>query len=129
MWTAAQAQGYPHGTIVLLFILTGQRRGENANLRWPWIAQNEKTITLPEWLTKNSKEHISPYSTLVAGILEPIPRIDSIDLLLPSRISDERPLSGWSKYKKDLKDEVPAWTLHDLTAHLPHIACPNWHEA
>lgn len=48
VWVAAAAQGYPHGTIVQLLILTGQRRGEIANLRWPWIDAKEKTITLPE---------------------------------------------------------------------------------
>jgi integrase len=34
-------------------MLTGQRRSEIANLRRPWINEKERTITLPDWLTKN----------------------------------------------------------------------------
>lgn len=114
VWSAAKTQGYPHGTIVRLLIATGQRRGEIANLRWPWINEKEKTITLPEWVCKNSKEHTFPYGDLVADILETVPRRNNTDLLFPSKVSDERPLSGWSKYKKELADGVPGWALHDL---------------
>ncbi len=114
VWKAAIEQGYPHGTIVQLLILTGQRRGEIANLRQPWLDEKERTITLPEWVTKNNKEHTFPYGKLVAKILETIPRFNSTDLLFPSKVSDERLLSGWSKYKKQMKDGVGGWTLHDL---------------
>jgi integrase len=114
VWQATIRQGYPHGTVCQLLMLTGQRECEIANLRRPWINPREQTITLPEWLTKNSKEHIFPYSDLVAEILESIPRRNDTDLLFPCRISNERPISGWSKFKKQLDDGVPGWTLHDL---------------
>ena len=42
------------------------------------------------------------------------PGTDSTDLLFPSKVSDERPISGWSKFKKALNDNLPPWTLHDL---------------
>jgi integrase len=114
VWRAAENQGYPYGTIVQLLIATGQRRGEIANLRWPWINEKEQTITLPDWLTKNHKEHVFPYNGIVAEILATIPRRNSTNLLFPAANSDERPLSGWSKYKKQLKDGVAPWRLHDL---------------
>jgi integrase len=114
VWSAAVEQGYPHGTIVQLLIATGQRRGEIANLRWPWINEKEQTITLPDWLTKNHKEHTFPYDGMVSAILATIPRRNSTDLLFPSVRSDERPISGWSKYKRQLKDGVARWRLHDL---------------
>lgn len=114
VWRAARKQGYPYGTIVQLLIAMGQRRGETANLRWPWINEKEQTITLPEWVTKNSKEHTFPYGKLVARILQTVPRRNTTDLLFPSKVSDERPLSGWSKFKKELADGVAGWTLHDL---------------
>ena len=114
VWKAAEKQGYPHGTLVQLLLLTGQRRGEIAGLRWPWINEKEQTITLPEWITKNKLEHTFPYNGRVSAILETIPRRNSTDLLFPSKVSDERPISGFSKYKKDLKDGVSGWTLHDL---------------
>ena len=114
VWEAAASQGYPHGTFVQFLILTGQRRTEIANLRRPWINPEDRTITLPDSITKNGREHTFPYGDLVAGILEGIPRSDRTELLFPCRISDERPLSGWSKLKKDLNDGLPHWTLHDL---------------
>ena len=114
VWQAAAKQGYPHGTIVQLLLLTGQRRGEIANLRRTWINDKEQTITLPDWVTKNKKEHTFPFDGMVADILETVPRRNSTDLLFPSIRSDERPISGWSKYKRDLAAGVTGWTLHDL---------------
>ncbi len=99
VWQAALTQGYPYGDIVRLLILNGQRRGEIANLRWPWINEKERLITLPDWVCKNSLEHCFPYGQMTADILEKIPGLNSTDLLFPSRVSDERPISGWSKYK------------------------------
>jgi integrase len=43
-----KGKGYPYGTILQLLQLTGQRRGEIANLRRPWINEKERTITLPD---------------------------------------------------------------------------------
>jgi integrase len=114
VWDAATVEGYPYGTIVHLLILTGQRKSEIANLRRTWIDQKARTITLPEWVCKNSREHTFPYGNMVAAELETVPRFNSTDLLFPSTVSDERPVSGWSKYKKRLGDGVPAWRLHDL---------------
>ena len=55
-----------------------------------------------------------PYGNMVAEILEGIPRRNDTDLLFPCRISNERPISGWSKFKRELDDGVPNWTLHDF---------------
>jgi integrase len=114
VWSAATEQSYPHGTIVQLLMLTGQRRGEIAALRRSWIDEQARTITLPAEITKNGKEHCFPYGDMVAAILETVPRRNSTDLLFPSRISDDRPVSGFSQFKKEMTDGVPNWRLHDL---------------
>jgi integrase len=114
VWGAAREKAYPYGTIVQLLQLTGQRRNEIANLRRPWINEKQRTITLPDTITKNKKEHTFPYGDLVASILDTIPRWNETDLLFPSRTSFQRPFSGWSKSKKGMKDGVPGWRLHDL---------------
>jgi len=114
VWETAGKQGYPYGTILQLLMAMGQRRGQTANLRWPWINEADRTITLPDTITKNHKEHTFPYGDLVASILETIPRRNTTDLLFPSKVSEERPLSGWSKFKAELGDDLPAWRLHDL---------------
>jgi len=91
VWDAAVRQGYPHGTLVQVLILTGQRRGEIANLHRSWIDPKERIITLPEWITKNGLEHKVPYDGLVSSVLEELPRLNRTELLFPSRASDEVP--------------------------------------
>jgi len=114
VWNAAIEQGYPHGAAIRLLILTGQRRGEIASLRWPWINERDQTITLPASITKNNTEHTFPYGLMVADILETIPRLNSTDLLFPARGNEQYAISGWSKFKQEMTDGVAGWTLHDL---------------
>ena len=64
VWRAAEEQGYPHGTVVRLLLLTGQRRGEIVGLRWPWLNGRDRTATLPDTLTKNKREHTFPLGDL-----------------------------------------------------------------
>jgi integrase len=54
IWTALGAVEYPFAQIVRLLTLTGCRHGEIVSLRWPFINEKERTITLPE--TKNKDE-------------------------------------------------------------------------
>jgi integrase len=114
VWGAAQEVGYPFGTICQLLVLTGQRRSEIGSLRRPWINEKERTITLPDWLTKNSKEHTFPYNGMVAAVLDTIPRRNDTDLLFPADGFIDRPLSGWSKCKEALECGISHWTFHDL---------------
>ena len=62
VWGSADSLGYPFGPICKLLMLTGQRRTEIASLRRDWINEKEQTIILPDWLTKNKKEHTFPYN-------------------------------------------------------------------
>ena len=110
---AAKCCGYPYGNIVQLLLLTAQRRNEIASLRWSYINQEERLITLPRELVKNNREHVFVYGEMAAEILEKMPRIG--DLLFPARGHADRSFSGWSKSKRglDLACGVD-FTLHDL---------------
>jgi integrase len=77
VWRAAEAQGHPHGTTIQLLILTGQRRGEIAGLQQAWINAEERTITLPSRLTKNSAEHLFPYGQMAAELFEELLKLDT----------------------------------------------------
>ena len=92
VWDAASE--HPFGTILKLLILTGQRWGEIASLRWDYIDEKARTITLPD--TKNGTEHCFPYGQMVADILDNIPRLNSTSLLFPGRIHDT-PWNGAGK--------------------------------
>ena len=113
------AEGYPFGAIVRLLVLTGQRRGEIGSLKWDWIDTNARTITLPSSTTKNKRTHTFPYSDIVAGILEAIPRQG--DYVFPASREHVRgkPTAAFNGYPKakavlDAKSGVSNWTLHDL---------------
>jgi len=94
-------------------MLTGQRRGEIANVRPSMIG--EGVLTFPTWLTKNSQEHV-------------IPLLEKAERLLKANVGPEEPILGvwsketrvpfssWSKNKKALDERsgVCDWTLHDL---------------
>jgi integrase len=60
--------------IVLLLLLTGQRRDEIGRLEWREIDLDAGAITLPPERTKNSREHIIPLSRQAAAILQRQPR-------------------------------------------------------
>jgi integrase len=113
VWRAADRTGYPFGVLIKLMILTGQRYGELVSLRWEFINFRDRTITLPE--TKNGRQHTFPYSRMVTGILEVIPRRNATNLLFPGR-DLTRPWNGAGKAKFQLEDRpsIKPWTLHDL---------------
>jgi integrase len=113
VWTAAEKMGGSFGTIVRLLILTGQRRGEIAALQSSWINLDEKTITLPQEIVKNRREHTFPVSSSLLSLLT-LP--STAGLLFPARGHADRPFNGWSKAKEELDEEsgVSEWTLHDI---------------
>ena len=127
------ALGYPFGDVVRLLILTGQRRGEVAAMRWnDLFFDNEK----PHWLipanvTKNGRPHTVPLVPSVLRLLEALPRFEG-PYVFTTR-AGASPLGGWSQYRAKLDASIvtarqraakkrgveqvtpmPDWTLHDL---------------
>lgn len=126
IWNAAVRTDYPFGQIVQLLILTGQRRGEIAALKWDWIDRDKKTIALPANLTKNKRHHLLPYAEQVETVLGSMPQLG--EYLFPARfeVKQGKPatvFNGWGKCKARLDQLVELenngvalipWTLHDL---------------
>jgi integrase len=107
--------------IVGLLVCTGQRRGEITGLQRPWISETERTITLPDGITKNKLEHTLPYGEIAAGIIESAPRWNDTDYLFPARCEHVRgkpttTFNGFQKAKAEFDERcgVTGWTLHDL---------------
>lgn len=69
VFRAAAAMNSPFGQIVRLCILTGQRRGETAKLKWDYINEKDRMIILPAAIVKNNREHSFPYGDMVAETL------------------------------------------------------------
>jgi integrase len=111
VWNRARDIGYPYGTIVLLLILTGQRRGEIAGLRWEWI--EEGTVTFPAEITKNARASKIPLGVVARRIIEETPHHSL--LLFPARGYATRAFNGFGASKQSLdKCGVENFTHHDL---------------
>jgi integrase len=96
--------------IVRMCIYTGQRRGEVAQMRREWFA--EDTCTIPAHISKNGRAHTFPITTLTRQVLAELPEQGA---LFPSR-TEATCFSGWSKAKKAFDKDigVDPYTLHDL---------------
>lgn len=107
VWNAA-ADIPRFGAIVQLLILTGQRRGEIASLRWENVTAD--TLTFPE--TKNGRSHTIPLGILAAITL---PVAEAEGFVFPAT-HGEGAYNGWGKHFKDLQNRsgTSEWTLHDL---------------
>ena len=79
-WVATAEEGYPFGTIARLLLLTGQRRGEIANMARHQIDRASQMLTIPIRSTKSRRGHLVPLSDLAMDVLNEVPR-------LPGRIA------------------------------------------
>ena len=120
IWRALAADHF--GSIMKLLMLTGQRAGEIAGLRWSEVEGN--SIVLPGERTKNHRAHIVPLSDAALEIVTAQPKRVAPDGKLRDLIFGiaEGPFSGWSNsknaldtaIKKELGEGLPHWTPHDL---------------
>ena len=120
VWQAAEAIGFPYGTILQLLILTGQRRGEVAGMMWSELDLEAATWSLPRERVKNNRRHEVPLSHQALAILKQVPRIGaSGEARTASRhvfsLNGTGPYSGFKrKARLDQLAEVHGWTVHDL---------------
>jgi len=103
------------GVIMKLLMLTGQRAGEIANLRWSEISDG--TIVLPGTRTKNHRAHIVPLSAPARAILEARKRYPSRDLVFGK---GQGGFSGWSQARGKLERQITETTSKSLTGWRPH---------
>jgi integrase len=121
VWRAADKLGAPFGPIVHLLILSGQRLGEVAGLRWSEINQDKNVWRLPAERVKNKRAHEIPLSPQMLQLLHALPRIGDCDLVFTT--TGTTPPSGFSRAKANLDQNIAAlsggkpltpWRLHDL---------------
>lgn len=96
IWEATLQSG-DFGVLVQLLILTGQRRGEIANVHLATVTAD--SITWPKHLIKNRREQTIPLTPRTAELIAKV-----------------KPRFAWSKPKADLDKlcGVKGWQLHDL---------------
>jgi len=115
VWRAVDQLGYPFGTLIQLLVLTGQRRGEVAGMRWSEIDVKGSLWRLPPGRVKNAKGHDVPLSRAALDILASLPRIGETFVFTTTGV---KPMGnyGWGKQRLDalLPPDMQSWRLHDL---------------
>lgn len=115
-WHAGALEGFPFAQFTQLLILTGQRRGEVAGMRWCELDLDEGIWTLPAKRAKNATSHIIPLTPLAIFILKSVQRFLDSDLVFTT--TGTSPISGFGRLKERLDVAVGLdaedWRFHDL---------------
>jgi integrase len=113
-------------------VLTAQRRGEVAAMRWQDVSHNQALWTLPREQTKADRIHDVPLSAPALAILAELPRFVGTDLVFPAS-RGSLPVRDFAhiKVKLDRMCGVENWRYHDLRrtaadgmarlGHPPHV--------
>ena len=123
LYIAAGAETAPWGVLVRLLILTGQRRGEVAGMRWDELDLTAGTWALPGERTKNGHPHTVPLTAEAVALLRTVKRRAGAALVFEG--PRQTAFSGFGKLKDSLDTAMDAaakeagrtvtpWTMHDL---------------
>lgn len=115
VWEVAGSLGYPFGQMTRLLILTAQRRSEISDLQRSWLRPDLVAVEIPASVYKTDRPHVFPLSKPAAEIVHSLPVWNKGDFMISST-AGERPVSGFSKAKKQLNlmCGFSDWTFHDL---------------
>ena len=120
LFNLADALPDPQGNLLKLMILTGQREGEIAGMRWDELASSLETWTLPALRVKNRKKHTVPLSAAVIAVIQSVRRRAGSILVFEGQRQTKFQGFGQMKQRLDgmMRDAglVPDWTFHDLRA-------------
>lgn len=112
VWKRAEGQG-TFGAFVRMAILTAQRRGALASMRWDDLDGNIWTIQSVDRAKGTGASLVLP--TMATQIIEALPRAGSNPFVFAGRANGA--INGFSKLKRRLDaglSGVETWTIHDL---------------
>lgn len=117
-WAATGEEGAPYGTLFRLLLLTGQRRGEVAEMRWQDIG-DDGVWHLSETATKNETRFDVPLPPLAMDLIDAMPRLGDYVFTTNGKTpsnSLSKPHGRILARMNELAapDDVPRWRPHDL---------------
>jgi integrase len=104
-WRASSRLDYPYGPLFQMLALTGQRKSEVAEARWPEFDLAQKLWTIPAERMKADAAHIVPLTDDVIAILKELPRFKRGDYLFSTTFG-KAPVNGFSKAKVRLDRQM-----------------------
>jgi integrase len=116
LWHAAGALAYPYGPLFQMLALTGQRKSEVAEARWPEFDLQKKLWTIPAERMKGDAVHVVPLTDDVIAILQALPRFKKGDYVF-STMYGAKPVNGFSKAKARLDAAMGTpepFVIHDI---------------
>ena len=110
LWGWGQGARYPWGALLCVLMLSAQRLGEVAGMRWDEI--DGDVWTIPAARHKSKKRHEVPLSAALTDLLVSLPHHD--EYVFSARSG--RPIVPSSTLKKRIDREtgVTDWRIHDL---------------
>jgi integrase len=108
LWAACEALDARACACVRLLILSGQRRGEIAALRWSEVGDG--ALTFPAARMKGKQDHACPLSAQAAAIVAAMPRDGS-------HVFGRTLRGDFGRIKRALDarmGDAPHWTVHDM---------------
>ncbi|MBV1866175.1 MAG: site-specific integrase [Rhodobacteraceae bacterium] len=115
IWNATYNMGELWGPFLRVLMLTGQRRGEIAQLRWDQVDLVNRQIVKSGAETKNGKPHTTHLSQPALANLEGLTQSASKFVF---STTGKTPVSGFSPMKRKLDkilgDNFEPWHLHDI---------------
>lgn len=115
IWKATFLMGAMWGPFFRLLILTGQRRGEVASLRWEEIDFKTSAFTKSGAVTKNGRPHTTHLSE---PALRELTSFDGDKTGLLFSTTGSTPISGFGRAKARLDnllgEDFQPWRLHDI---------------
>jgi integrase len=113
LWPAWDRIGYPFGHALKFLLVTGQRRGEVAGLKWSDIDGDGWKLSGAS--AKSGAGHRIPLSTLALELIESCPRIGERVFV---GHKGGGPINGWESAKlraeSFLASPIAPWRIHDL---------------
>ncbi|WP_294394344.1 site-specific integrase [uncultured Sphingomonas sp.] len=124
VWGATYSLGLPFAAMFRLLILTGQRRGEVAEMDWQELDREGRLWIVPADRAKNGAVHIVPLSCAAIKELDAVAgREDWPDRGPVLTTTGRTPISGITKAKRALDSAaaekrngraIKPWRIHDL---------------
>ena len=121
LWRATEAMGYPYGPLLRMLALTGQRKSEVAEARWPEFDLAAKLWVIPASRMKMGAAHVVPLTDDVLELLRSLPRFsDGPHLFSTDR--GVKPVNGFGQAKTkldrltatELGRAVEPFVIHDV---------------
>ena len=119
---------FPWGPYFRLLLLTGQRRGEVAGMRWADIDLKARTWALASEATKSARAQIVPLSDAAMEVLEGLPRLtieadgETVQSPYVLTTNGRAPIAAFGKAKNWLDETM----LAHLQADDPKAALSDW---